>query len=818
MSYRILFITPHLSTGGCPQYLLKKIQLLHSSNEVYCVEYHDYGEWFNIQKTQIRNLLGDRYKPLKDDKSEILSIINRIDPQIIHIEEMPEYFMGDDIADQIYANGRKYNIIETSHDSSFDPSTKRHFPDRFVFVSEFQKRNVESLNIPSHVVEYPIPFKDRVDRNSVLRSLDLDPNVFHVLNVGLFSPRKNQSEIIEYAKRMTDLPIQFHFIGNTAGNFQFYWEPLLKDLPSNCKIWGERSDVDKFFSCMDLFLFTSRGHAGDKETSPIVIREAISYKIPSLIYNLPVYLGMYDKYTNISYLGDDLDVNVQKIKSYMWEDKKDDASYCYIVSSYPNTDVTQKTTVNCLQSLTDAPKILTTHYKNYAQFESISDVLFDENNPIIKHSFYSNYWCMYPHFRLDLNLKYADNNNYHGLAVWTNYQNGVKESKKRGFKYSVCLNYDIVISQSDLKFVSDTVSELEKSQRKGFFMYEKACEGDTLKTVFFIVENDFFIEKFAEVRTELQYNEDIKRVGSPSNSLENYVHSVLKNDLSSIVIVNQNERELFPTSDVNMFSCVEYFSVVPVKNHDKFVVWKNTQNMIDNKNLVMNILENGTSIAKIAYIQSSNSHVYGVFDIKPDSRYDVVYDEYNSDFDKIKRTEVVFSSKDELTSAGLYEPLDESIPPTVRSKSRINIHHLDGSEASLDSISSFTNFVYRSYSGVSEIDVLKSLLYYPDETHVILKNVKVKVDQDMLVKTIKSARQYMYDNSLPMCSLAPCLDGAIFAVGEYHMLEKIKFNNAYVVNNNYLSEISQVKNNDCLAMFNSYPRKGSRVSSIIDVI
>jgi hypothetical protein len=38
---RILFIAPHLSTGGCPQYLLKKIVELNDSNEVYCVEYTD---------------------------------------------------------------------------------------------------------------------------------------------------------------------------------------------------------------------------------------------------------------------------------------------------------------------------------------------------------------------------------------------------------------------------------------------------------------------------------------------------------------------------------------------------------------------------------------------------------------------------------------------------------------------------------------------------------------------------------------------------------------------------------------------------------
>jgi FkbM family methyltransferase len=88
----------------------------------------------------------------------------------------------------------------------------------------------------------------------------------------------------------------------------------MKDFPLNCTWWNERNDVYNFYQAADLFLFTSRGTNNDKETSPLVIREAISYNIPSLIYNLPVYLGMYDKYENIQYLDfDSLTENSKKI-------------------------------------------------------------------------------------------------------------------------------------------------------------------------------------------------------------------------------------------------------------------------------------------------------------------------------------------------------------------------------------------------------------------------------------------------------------------------------------------------------------------------
>lgn len=89
----------------------------------------------------------------------------------------------------------------------------------------------------------------------------------------------------------------------------------MKEFPSNCKWWGERKDVDTFYNAMDVFLFTSRGNNHDKETSPLVLREAIGWEMPILMYNLPVYCGMYDKYKNISWLNEDPNENVNLIKS-----------------------------------------------------------------------------------------------------------------------------------------------------------------------------------------------------------------------------------------------------------------------------------------------------------------------------------------------------------------------------------------------------------------------------------------------------------------------------------------------------------------------
>lgn len=318
---KVLFLVPHLSTGGMPQYTYDLMRKIQNDVEVYCVEYSMIAWNFVVQRNRIISLLDDRFFCLGDDKQELFSIIEKINPDIIHLQEMPEYFLPNEISDKLYSKNRKYFIVETSHDSSFSAYSKRYYPDHLALISQYQIKEFSKLGIPIDLIEADIEYKERMDRTEGLMNLGLDPNLKHVLNVGLFTPRKNQAEAIEYARRLQNYPIQFHFVGNQADNFADYWQPLLKDLPSNVKIWGERSDVDNFYSCMDMMLFTSRGTGNDKETSPLVIRESIGHHLPALIYNLPVYMGMYDKYDSITYLNDDVKLNDELILNKLGLDK-----------------------------------------------------------------------------------------------------------------------------------------------------------------------------------------------------------------------------------------------------------------------------------------------------------------------------------------------------------------------------------------------------------------------------------------------------------------------------------------------------------------
>ena len=285
---------PHLSTGGMPQFALKRIQTLldYTDFEIFVIEYADYGKHFPVQRNQIIQLLGDKFYSLGENKMEAYRIIESINPDIIHLDEMPELMGNNELFKKIYSNDRTWRIVETCHNSSFKPDTQKIFhPDLYSFCTPWHEDIFANMDSQFVTIPYPI---DRVKITSTNKfvaraKLGFEANKKHVINVGLWTPGKNQAEGIEIARKYPDM--MFHFIGNQAGNFQSYWEPLMKDLPNNVKVWGEREDIADFMMAADIFMFNST-----LELNPLVIREAISYGLPIIGRKLPQYGGMYDKY------------------------------------------------------------------------------------------------------------------------------------------------------------------------------------------------------------------------------------------------------------------------------------------------------------------------------------------------------------------------------------------------------------------------------------------------------------------------------------------------------------------------------------------
>lgn len=298
MKIKLCYIPSHLSCGGMPQFLLKRIQTLldyTDTFDIYVIEYHDYGKHFPTQRNEIIKLLGDKFHSLGEDK--VWDILNEIKPDIIHLDDMPENMGNEDLFKKIYQNNRKWHIVETCHSSMFNPDTTKKFhPDLYAFCTPWHEDIFANMDAQFVTIPYPIEAQKNDHRKKIKarKKLGINDGKKHVINVGLWTPGKNQGEGIEIARNYPD--IMFDFIGSQAGNFQEYWLPLMNDLPPNVRIWGERNDVATFMQAADIFMFNSTF-----ELNPLVLREAIGYKLPIIARDLPQYAGMYDGYLNPIY-------------------------------------------------------------------------------------------------------------------------------------------------------------------------------------------------------------------------------------------------------------------------------------------------------------------------------------------------------------------------------------------------------------------------------------------------------------------------------------------------------------------------------------
>ena len=873
---KLLAITPHLSTGGAPQVLVKRIELIKDNYEIYVIEYSNISHSFIIQKNRIKNLIpSENFFTLGDNKNAILDIINNIKPDIIHMEEIPEMFMDYNIAKEIYKKDRKYKIFETTHSSDYVVDNKLFFPDKFIFVSQYNCFKFNKFGIPTEVVEYPVDKKMRssVDKNNALKKLGLDPNYKHILNVGLFTPRKNQKYAFEIAKELENEKIKFHFVGNQAGNFEHYWKPLMENKPNNCVIWGERSDVDDFYTACDLFLFTSRGFRYDKELNPLVIKEALQEDIPLFLFPLDVYCGKYDDDPDCTYMIGDLSDDSKLVKEFLFKndsitnhiqnsiipkieknleikdipkvDKIDESlnirvvqinnyneslknvlinnkigyvksdiidyndippkSNCirpddidrlgvyglgskeysnyltyrkiiekefslfdfliiineqyihisdnniisdikqiikemsdnnikykivgyllfinktfkntlfskyrtdgwdettkwleyisndkdkkihkdtkihkdnnlinidynieenklifnlinstpktvkyniklkdnksefystvvnisnefntwvnvdhfkdlkyvnvdffrnnklsftkkfkfpkesknlYILSTYINSGIKKKTTIDCINSLKGKDILISSHIPIDNDIQKmVKYCVYDDHNPMIKHSLYTKFWNETDKYRIDVNLNELSNADKlnQSLAVLNNIENSIRLAKSLGYDKIVNVTYDFIFSNKDLSTINNLIKDIDKQDKEGFFMKFNDNGLDVLKSVFFIIDVDLWLKIFDNPRTSEIYNKECTNLNI-DNFLERYFYKKLENYKDKLIIRESDENKLF-NGNINLFSGVEYLTLVPVENKDdEIVLWLNTSNKIDNRKMVV---------------------------------------------------------------------------------------------------------------------------------------------------------------------------------------------------------------------------------------
>ena len=292
---KVLLYEVHLSTGGAPRFALTRAKSLleYTDVEVYLVEQACHSYEYVVQRNAVKELLGDRFYSINNNAGKLFKIIENIQPDIIHIDDVSER-INQDIAKKLFKNDRKWYIIETPHDVMFNPDNQKVFhPDLYLFCTQYHTDVYANMDSMFHVIEYPIDAINATVEDKILakKELGFDLNKKNVINVGLWTKGKNQGEMLEIAKKYPD--IQFHSIGNQAMNFADYWQPLMKDIPDNVKVWGERADVATFMKAADIFMFNSVN-----ECNPLVLKEALSYNLPIISRLLPSYPPKYADYLN----------------------------------------------------------------------------------------------------------------------------------------------------------------------------------------------------------------------------------------------------------------------------------------------------------------------------------------------------------------------------------------------------------------------------------------------------------------------------------------------------------------------------------------
>lgn len=440
-----------MSTGGMPEVALKRVESLIHKHEVYLIEYKQIASLYVVQRDKIKQLLGDRFISLgwasdEKDRDHFQEIVEKINPDLIHMEEIPEMFifgMRKEHSDWLYRKDRSYKIVETTHTMTYNVNNKIYFPDKFLLMCKYSQQEYSKFNIPISVVEYPI---EKLEKNQglAIRKLGLNPDYFHILNVGLFTRDKNQGYLFEIAKKLKEYKIHYHFVGNQAENFKDYWGPLMNEKLDNCFIHGERNDVELFYQAADLLV-----HPSLLELSPLAVREATSYNLPVYMFNLPGYLDMYEPYKNIKFLSKNINEDSQFIIDNFNIKRKDDNSSFQksLLDEYENITQIKTSTIETQTeddyyeyniNFTDGAKVEITG-KSKLDFEV---EFFDKNTNefIYQKTIPTNNWCC-------TNIKY-----------YKEYKINIKHQGEILISHIFNLKGRNVLIQLDSKSIGDTIA------------------------------------------------------------------------------------------------------------------------------------------------------------------------------------------------------------------------------------------------------------------------------------------------------------------------------------------------------------------------
>lgn len=633
----MLIICPHLSTGGSGQVTANKIELIKGEFIIKVIEY-SFISWVHVvQRNRIISLVGnDNFISLRDSDKEghLIEIVNDFQPDVVLMEEIPEFFMREKAANFLYSKDRQYKIHETTHDSSFNVKNKIYYPDKFVFVSPYSAFQYIDSSVPIEVIEYPINKKER-NKKEKRDELKLEPHLKHIVIVGLFTPRKNQEYVFKIANKLKDYPIKFHFLGNLADNFKSYWKPLMdykkeKEL-ENCIVWDEVSNVDDYIQASDMFLFPSKGDRLNKELNPIAIKEAMEYDTHKLMYNLDVYCNKYNNYENVHLLSGELLTDANKIIEVLGLEVEKKREEIIVIGTYPNLKERVKLTKECIERLKPLGRkiMLVSHYPVDEDIQRICDFyIYDSHNPLTHHSYYTRFFNYTNDYDAEVNINGLKNTNQ-SLTVLVNLFNAFKSSKILGFKRLFYTTFDVLVDERDLQEIEKSF-EAVNNITKAYFGAVNTPFGFGVETTAMTFNVDYFLDVFDDVRDADEYNNICQKLGS-QNFLEDYMIKKLKSRGIEDYLIIFNEHQTFlQHSGRGVSSNSEYYSILPILGREnEFMFYFYTYN-IDDRRIDIEIKELDNQLHRNIININKSREFKQAFKFKGDS-IDVSLDFYDGD-------------------------------------------------------------------------------------------------------------------------------------------------------------------------------------------
>lgn len=297
---KLLMIINSLEVGGAEISLESLCLALKNSFDIEIISLSGNGEI--SKRLQDKNL---RVHELKFDKSslslkeffKLYKLTKSINPDIVHTWMYHSNFFGGVISKLL---GVK-KIIWSVHAFNINPGMLKRrtillikilgylshiIPNQIICCSKESQKVHEKLffskkkmvfipnGVDAEIFKYSAKF-----RNQIRSELKLDEAVKLVGCIGRFDVQKNQLEFLKIAKKVFSLNNNYHFVivgrGNDVKNIKLNMAIKDLNLTNQISLMGERSDVIKILSAIDIFALPSKG-----EAFPVSLCEAMSCEVP----------------------------------------------------------------------------------------------------------------------------------------------------------------------------------------------------------------------------------------------------------------------------------------------------------------------------------------------------------------------------------------------------------------------------------------------------------------------------------------------------------------------------------------------------------